>query len=141
VVALSTQIKVNSGEPYGPMETSLHLCTCPFAQVVWTQALAWENFNVFPNAHPAQFDSIGAWWESAIRSVPSDKERHFNGLVIYIMWNIWKERNRRIFITNTLQLRVWQLVSRRTWMSTNGRFKDILNLHFVLSCAWALFLF
>jgi len=44
-----------------------------------------------------QFDNIGKWWENAARSVPKDKRRHFNGLIIYTMWNIWKERNRRIF--------------------------------------------
>ncbi|RCV07308.1 hypothetical protein SETIT_1G233500v2 [Setaria italica] len=82
----------------GPLETSLHLClTCPYAQVVCTQISTWENFNILQYAHPVQFDNIGKWWEKAARSVPKDKKRHFNGLIIYTMWNIWKERNRRIF--------------------------------------------
>jgi hypothetical protein len=29
--------------------------------------------------------------------VPKQDRRCFNGIVIYIMWNLWKERNRRIF--------------------------------------------
>ena len=82
----------------GPLETGLHLClTCPYAQVVWNQISTWENFNILQAAHPVQFDNIGKWWEKAARSVPKDKRRHFNGLIIYTMWNIWKERNRRIF--------------------------------------------
>ena len=82
----------------GPLETGLHLClTCPYAQVVWNQISTWKNFNILQAAHPVQFDNIGKWWEKAARSVPKDKRRHFNGLIIYTMWNIWKERNRRIF--------------------------------------------
>jgi hypothetical protein len=29
--------------------------------------------------------------------VPSFERRRLNGVVIYTFWNIWKERNRRIF--------------------------------------------
>ena len=29
--------------------------------------------------------------------VPRSERRRLNGVVIYTFWNIWKERNRRIF--------------------------------------------
>lgn len=29
--------------------------------------------------------------------MPKEERKRFNGLVIYTAWNIWKERNRRIF--------------------------------------------
>jgi len=29
--------------------------------------------------------------------VPRSERRRLNGVVIYAFWNIWKERNRRIF--------------------------------------------
>jgi len=32
--------------------------------------------------------------------VPRSERRRLNGVLIYTFWNIWKERNRRIF-TNT----------------------------------------
>jgi len=29
--------------------------------------------------------------------VPTDRRWDFNGMAIYIMWNLWKEQNYRIF--------------------------------------------
>lgn len=82
----------------GPLETSQHLCLlCPFAQSVWQQVLAWENHNLGQLGSPDRFPSISAWWERAAMNIQKDKLHDFNGAAIYIMWNIWKERNRRIF--------------------------------------------
>ena len=82
----------------GPMETSQHLCLlCPFAQAVWNQILSWENWTLPQQTHPANFDCISDWWEATAKDCAQDQRRDFNGMVIYIMWNLWKERNRRIF--------------------------------------------
>jgi len=87
----------------GPIETGQHLyLLCPFAQAVWSQVLSWENWSLPQQTNPANFDCISGWWEEAIKTVHKNQRRDFNGLVIYIMWNLWKERNRRIF-DNKLQ--------------------------------------
>jgi hypothetical protein len=41
--------------------------------------------------------SIIPWWEEATAKVPKTERRRFNGLVIYTFWDLWRERNRRIF--------------------------------------------
>ena len=85
------------------METGQHLCLlCPFAQAIWNQVLSWENWTLPQQTNPANFDCINVWWEETARTVHKNQRRDFNGLVIYIMWNLWKERNRRIF-ENKLQ--------------------------------------
>jgi hypothetical protein len=42
-------------------------------------------------------NSIKDWWEAAIKTVSKDKKCAFNAASIYSMWNLLKERNRRIF--------------------------------------------
>jgi len=40
---------------------------------------------------------IRSWWEEVTTKVPRSERRRLNGVLIYTFWNIWKERNRRIF--------------------------------------------
>ena len=82
----------------GPIESGLHLClTCPFAHEVWNTVLAWESFSLPQHVDWSNISSISEWWEKTETLFPQDRKREFNGLVIYTMWNLWKERNRRIF--------------------------------------------
>lgn len=46
------------------------------------------------------FISFGDWWENNLRLVPKERKLAFNGLVIYTLWNLWKDHNQRIFDTN-----------------------------------------
>ncbi|RCV45414.1 hypothetical protein SETIT_9G452100v2 [Setaria italica] len=37
------------------------------------------------------------WWTNSISVVTKDKNRMVAALLIYTIWNLWKERNRKIF--------------------------------------------
>ena len=80
------------------METCLDLSLlCPFTKAVWSQVLSWEHFDV-QLIHPTQDPPhLKSWWEEAATKIAKQERRRFNGMVIYTLWNIWKERNRRIF--------------------------------------------
>ena len=81
----------------GPQETGHHLCLgCPFAQATWSIVTSCEGINLQP-ALQTPSNSLVDWWESASLSIPKEKRRDFNGMAIYTMWNLWKERNRRTF--------------------------------------------
>ena len=87
----------------GLLETGPHLCLhCPFARAVWHQILVWEGLSLVAQADPTHFSSIKDWWEATSSPLPKNQKRDFNGLMIYTLWNIWKERNRRIFENSAL---------------------------------------
>jgi hypothetical protein len=35
---------------------------------------------------------LKAWWEEAAAKISKQEKRGFNGMVIYTLWNLWKER-------------------------------------------------
>ena len=47
--------------------------------------------------------TINNWWDGALARLPKEKKRVVSGTFIYVMWGVWKERNRRIFRNVALQ--------------------------------------
>jgi hypothetical protein len=94
-----------------PLETCIHLALlCPFAKSAWRLTLVWGHFDenlVIPSEEPTK---LTRWWEVSQAKIPIGERRRFNGVVIYTIWNIWKERNRRIF-TGAFEMAV-QVASR-----------------------------
>ena len=89
----------------GPLETGQHLCLLyPFAQAVWHQVLSWESLDLPQETNPTNFVCISDRWETTAKIVHKNQRRDFNSLVIYIMWNLWKERNQRIFENKLLSM-------------------------------------
>jgi hypothetical protein len=37
------------------------------------------------------------WWNSSTISLPKDRRACGSAIIIYTTWNLWKERNRRVF--------------------------------------------
>lgn len=90
-------------------ETALHLLlTCPYAQELWVAARS-LHLRVAEIALGAT--SIRSWWRKINTGVPKDARHKQVRFAVYIAWNIWKERNRRVFqATNAQVPTILQLV-------------------------------
>jgi len=77
-------------------ETALHLCKdCPFTTAVWTTTQSWDNDAT--GSHGQSLPSFSEWWDDLIEGKPKSEQNRLSGRMMYVMWNAWKERNRRIF--------------------------------------------
>jgi hypothetical protein len=76
-------------------ETTLHLAgECVFSREVWFSILSLLGIaSLSPQPGLGHLD----WWLQSRLALPSMLRRGFDTLVILVAWNLWKERNRRVF--------------------------------------------
>lgn len=65
-----------------------------------------KKSNVFTNEDSSK--KLHEWWNEKMATRAAGHKRRIATLIIYTMWNLWKERNRIIFENKTMQ--PWQLV-------------------------------
>jgi hypothetical protein len=77
------------------METAAHLCLhCCFAKEVWCLVHTWSEGLI---SIPAQGVDIQDWWNLTLQLASAENRNRVAALLIYTAWNVWNERNRRIF--------------------------------------------
>lgn len=78
------------------LETATHIfMDCAFAKQVW--AKIWMELGLtMPATNLYSGDFLG-WWEACRREMVKEQRRNFDGLIIYVAWGIWLQRNARIF--------------------------------------------
>lgn len=77
------------------LETAKHLCLhCSFAQEVWDKVSSWTGSLI---AMPDLNVGVEKWCNRELTGLQKNTRRIKVALMMYTAWNIWKERNRRIF--------------------------------------------
>lgn len=83
-------------------ETVSHICIyCPFTKEVWQQVKLWRQEEIFKQPTPEI--SIRDWWNERMSEYTTSQKREKAAIIIYTIWNIWKERNRSVFQQKTTQ--------------------------------------
>jgi hypothetical protein len=62
---------------------------------IWNQVHSWDNAD--PGSPPSSYATTSEWWDTLIGGKTSTEQRWISGRLLYVIWNAWKERNRRIF--------------------------------------------
>lgn len=76
-------------------ETIDHLLLgCVFSREVWFKLLRASGSQALA---PAIGMPIANWWLPSRKRVPKEFRKGFNTLVLLVTWELWKERNRRVF--------------------------------------------
>jgi hypothetical protein len=79
-------------------ETACHLCKdCPFTSKVWSTVHGWSADACPPALSPGTYASVNEWWDAILVGTDKKTKRSRSGRLLYVLWNVWKERNRRIF--------------------------------------------
>lgn len=77
------------------LETASHLCLhCVYAREVWSLVSAWTGGMV---AVPTLEVDIKEWRNSVIQAAEAAVRPKVAAILMYTSWNIWNERNRRVF--------------------------------------------
>ena len=85
------------------LETPAHLSKdCPFSKEVWGIIKQWFNLSVLDTV--SEVGSIYSFWLRCQRKIDKNHRKEMERILIYFWWNIRKERNRRIFQQQNLQL-------------------------------------
>ena len=83
-------------------ETAAHLCLhCPFAKQVWLLVSNWTAGSVTMPEDPSE--NVEEWWRRSLFPLPQSQKCSVAALLMYTTWNLWKERNRRVFDSKSLQ--------------------------------------
>jgi hypothetical protein len=76
-------------------ETAEHLCLhCVFAKEVWLHVQHWSQDLV---TAPRSGAHLLQWWNDAATSKPKDLRPRRISIMMYTVWHLWKEHNRRVF--------------------------------------------
>lgn len=77
-------------------EDTNHLAKeCSFTISVWNQICSWLGLTQVPNQ--SQYQHISDWWDILANSGQRGRRKKMIGALLITWWQVWLERNRRIF--------------------------------------------
>ncbi|XP_072151401.1 uncharacterized protein [Setaria viridis] len=78
-------------------ETGLHMFTaCNYTRNVWAQLSAWTRCPAIDPECWTPHDALHDWW-TALAGAQVANKKGLRSLIILVLWEVWKERNARVF--------------------------------------------
>uniref|UniRef100_K3ZL48 Uncharacterized protein n=1 Tax=Setaria italica TaxID=4555 RepID=K3ZL48_SETIT len=96
-------------------EMAIHISMhCCYAKEIWFLVSNWMGpgasilCGADGNLYNAADGDIYDWWNRVLEPLNANQRCSVAAIVMYTIWNIWKERNPRIFDNSSLRLDQWQ---------------------------------
>ena len=86
------------------------LIQCVYSRQVWHMILT--SVRAAPTLAPVANDNLESWWGSTRKLIRKETRKAFDSLVILVCWQLWKQRNARVFHPATPSISASELVSR-----------------------------
>ena len=122
-------------------ESAAHLLfKCRYTVRVWNMIKAWLGLHDIYPQNWAMVDTVKNWW-SANASNRTQSRRPLTCLMLLVSWEIWKERNARVF--RNVAVPVGVLVARikdemALWCLAGAKHLCNINATRVIRCIWPL---
>lgn len=82
-------------------ETADHLLLgCAYSREIWFKLL---RHSMNQRLTPTASQPLPVWWIHSRKSLPKPLRKRFDSFVVLVCWELWKERNRRIFQRQNMQ--------------------------------------
>ena len=100
------------GWPHNPLcslclqepESATHLLTtCSFAKEIWH--LTFDMLHMHHSLMANNGESLTSWWQRSSSAMTKDKAKTWRSIIALVWWNIWKERNARVFTNSSCSAR------------------------------------
>nr|BBF89367.1 hypothetical protein [Oryza barthii] len=79
------------------LETANHiLLDCVFAHQVWLRVLSSPGWAALS---PLRGSWLQDWWPTSRACLPDHLRASFDSLVLLVSWQLWRERNSRVFVS------------------------------------------
>jgi hypothetical protein len=80
------------------LETPMHLLVeCPWTRQIWSAVASWSDTHTLLPSSWNGLSSVSAWLQFCHQQAPTDKRKGAKSLLMLTAWEVWRERNRRIF--------------------------------------------
>jgi hypothetical protein len=97
-------------------ETISHLfLQCSFSREIWYRSLQVQGFHALA---PSVVADLQDWWPDSRKVIPKALRKCFDTMVVLICWQLWRERNARVFdhaSKTTSELLFWITYCARLW--------------------------
>jgi hypothetical protein len=80
------------------------LIECPWTRQIWSTLANWSKLQSLQPASWTNIHGLSEWLSQCRLSSPADKRKGAQSLLMLAVWEIWRERNRRIFQQEELSI-------------------------------------